>query len=165
MKLRTIINISAGVPLSRGYRVSHSEPGQTMRAHVFGYVLIGKIWCTGGAGSERSKGTMRTWFPGVFGVLVVILFAGCGSIRASELPVVVKRTQVHMGTRRLLRTKRLLRLLSRRGFMKSSDWSSFSVPGSRRVNYLRSMRRQGGSLCQSVPKRWNWFCVRLKWLP
>lgn len=40
----------------------------------------------------------RTWFSGVFGVLVVILLAGCGSIRASELPVVVKRTQMHMGT-------------------------------------------------------------------
>jgi len=34
----------------------------------------------------------------VFGVLVVILLAGCGSIRSSELPVVVKRTQMHMGT-------------------------------------------------------------------
>jgi FAD:protein FMN transferase len=41
---------------------------------------------------------MRRWFPGVLGVLAVILFAGCGSIRSSELPVVVKRTQMHMGT-------------------------------------------------------------------
>ena len=31
-------------------------------------------------------------------MLVVILLAGCGSIRSSELPVVVKRTQMHMGT-------------------------------------------------------------------
>lgn len=31
-------------------------------------------------------------------MLVVILFAGCGSIRASELPVVAKRAQMHMGT-------------------------------------------------------------------
>lgn len=62
------------------------------------YVLIGKIWCMGGAGSERGNGTMRTWFPGVFGVLVVILLAGCGSIRSSGLPAVVKRAQMHMGT-------------------------------------------------------------------
>ncbi|MEQ1794150.1 MAG: FAD:protein FMN transferase [Nitrospira sp.] len=41
---------------------------------------------------------MRAWFWGVFGVLVVSLLAGCGSIRANELPVVVKRTQMHMGT-------------------------------------------------------------------
>lgn len=41
---------------------------------------------------------MRTWFSGVFGVLVVILLAGCGSIRSSELPAVVKRAQMHMGT-------------------------------------------------------------------
>jgi thiamine biosynthesis lipoprotein len=41
---------------------------------------------------------MRAWFSGVFGVLVVILLAGCGSIRSSELPVVVKRAQMHMGT-------------------------------------------------------------------
>ena len=40
----------------------------------------------------------RTWFSGVFGVLVVILLAGCGSIRSSERPVVVKRAQMHMGT-------------------------------------------------------------------
>lgn len=31
-------------------------------------------------------------------MLVVILLAGCGSIRSSELTVVVKRTQMHMGT-------------------------------------------------------------------
>lgn len=31
-------------------------------------------------------------------MLVVILLAGCGSIRSSELPVVVKRAQMHMGT-------------------------------------------------------------------
>jgi thiamine biosynthesis lipoprotein len=34
----------------------------------------------------------------VLGVLVVILFAGCGSIRSNERPVVVKRAQMHMGT-------------------------------------------------------------------
>lgn len=43
-------------------------------------------------------GMMRAWFWGVFGVLVVSLLAGCGSIRSSELPVVAKRTQMHMGT-------------------------------------------------------------------
>lgn len=78
--------------------MSHSDAVQTMRAHVFGYVLIGKIRSVGGTESERGKGTMRTWFSGVFGVLVVILLAGCGSIRSSELPVVVKRAQMHMGT-------------------------------------------------------------------
>lgn len=41
---------------------------------------------------------MRAWFSGAFGVLAVILLAGCGSIRSSELPVVVKRTQMQMGT-------------------------------------------------------------------
>ncbi len=41
---------------------------------------------------------MRAWFSGVFGVLAVILLAGCGSVRSSELPVVVKRTQMQMGT-------------------------------------------------------------------
>lgn len=78
--------------------MSHSDPAQTIRAHVFGYVLIAKIWCMGRAGSERGTVTMRTWFSGVFGVLVVILLAGCGSIRSAEPPVVVKRTQMHMGT-------------------------------------------------------------------
>lgn len=78
--------------------MSHSDPAQTMRAHVFGYVLIGKVWCMGRAGSERGTVTMRAWFSGVFGVLVVILLAGCGAIRSSELPVVGKRAQMHMGT-------------------------------------------------------------------
>lgn len=41
---------------------------------------------------------MRAWFSGMFGVLAVILLAGCGSVRSSELPVVVKRTQMQMGT-------------------------------------------------------------------
>lgn len=41
---------------------------------------------------------MRACCSGVFGVLAVILLAGCGSIRSSELPVVVKRTQMQMGT-------------------------------------------------------------------
>jgi thiamine biosynthesis lipoprotein len=40
----------------------------------------------------------RGWLSGVVGVLVVILLAGCGSIRSNERPVVVKRAQLHMGT-------------------------------------------------------------------
>lgn len=40
----------------------------------------------------------RGWFSGVVGGALVILLAGCGMVRSSELPVVVKRAQMHMGT-------------------------------------------------------------------
>lgn len=40
----------------------------------------------------------RASFAGVFGGLVVLLIAGCGFVRSGELPVVIKRVQMHMGT-------------------------------------------------------------------
>lgn len=40
----------------------------------------------------------RGWFSGAAGVLIVSLFAGCGSMHVAASPVVVKRAQMHMGT-------------------------------------------------------------------